>query len=294
MSILAWLSMGAARQMEISPEVVLVLLTAASIGVAVATRVFPPRKINSRERIPADRSAVPLLAVLFGAMGVYLFVAASVDSVFHHRHSGTAQTVAPATMSPPEVAVQSTVIPLFAFVAFLLGDRLVLPLVRQDLGLGSRRIGGGVARGVLGAFIVVPPLYLLSQVMEIAYRGLRYNHPTEHPLLKVLGEKPGGAVMIAIIIGACVLAPLFEELLFRGHIQTLLKRLLRGNWAAIVLTSVLFSLVHPMWSWPIIFVLAVCLGYAYERTGNLWVNITMHAAFNTVSTVLFLAGEYSH
>ena len=62
------------------------------------------------------------------------------------------------------------------------------------------------------------------------------------------------------------------------------------RWVSVLMTSVLFSLVHPLWMTPPIFVLAVCLGYAYERTGNLWTTITMHAIFNTTSTVLFLMG----
>jgi membrane protease YdiL (CAAX protease family) len=58
---------------------------------------------------------------------------------------------------------------------------------------------------------------------------------------------------------------------------------------SVVLTSVLFALVHPAWSIPPIFLLSICLGYAYERTGNLWTVITMHALFNSISTVLFLS-----
>ena len=46
--------------------------------------------------------------------------------------------------------------------------------------------------------------------------------------------------------------------------------------------------MHPSWTWPLIFLLALALGYAYERTANLWVSITMHLVFNTTQTVLFL------
>ena len=60
------------------------------------------------------------------------------------------------------------------------------------------------------------------------------------------------------------------------------------RWVSVIITSALFALVHDRWMQPPIFVLAVCLGYAYERTGNLWTNITMHAMFNTTSTLLFL------
>jgi membrane protease YdiL (CAAX protease family) len=60
------------------------------------------------------------------------------------------------------------------------------------------------------------------------------------------------------------------------------------RWLAVVITSVIFAVVHPLWMAPLIFVLSICLGYAYERTGNLWVPIVMHALFNTSSTIVFL------
>ena len=39
---------------------------------------------------------------------------------------------------------------------------------------------------------------------------------------------------------------------------------------------------------PPLFVLAVCFGYVYERTGKLWVPIVMHALFNAVSITIAL------
>ena len=60
------------------------------------------------------------------------------------------------------------------------------------------------------------------------------------------------------------------------------------RWAAVVVTSALFALVHAAWSAPPIFILSVGLGYAYERTGNLWVPITMHLLFNAIQTLFFL------
>ena len=62
----------------------------------------------------------------------------------------------------------------------------------------------------------------------------------------------------------------------------------RARWQAVLLTSLAFALFHPLWMAPLIFVLAICLGYAYERTGNLWVTIAMHAIFNTCNTLIFL------
>ena len=59
-------------------------------------------------------------------------------------------------------------------------------------------------------------------------------------------------------------------------------------WSPFLVTRAMghFSLVAAA---PLpIFVLSLCLGYAYERTRNLWVPIFMHAAFNASSVVMFL------
>ena len=328
MSILAPLCLVAGVQSGATAETALLLLTAASIGIGVAARVIPPRKVSGPDRIPADGRAWPLLAVIFGALGAYLFAGALYVSL----RRGPVPT-AGGTMPPGEIAFMSTVPPLVALVVLLLGDRAIKQTTQLDLGLDRRRLPAGLAAGLWGALIVVPPLYMLSFLVEMVYRALRYEHPTEHPLLKVLGGRPGLGVQVAIVIGACIIAPIFEETFFRGHIQTLLRRaLLRifgprmpaphpsgfpvitpiphppvipempsppprptawQTWSAILITSVLFALVHPAWSQPMIFILAVCLGYAYERTGNLWVSITIHATFNSVSTALYLSGLYS-
>jgi membrane protease YdiL (CAAX protease family) len=55
-----------------------------------------------------------------------------------------------------------------------------------------------------------------------------------------------------------------------------------------VLTSALFAGVHAPWTWPPIFLLSLCLGWAYEQSGNLWASVAVHAAFNTISTIIFL------
>jgi 2-polyprenyl-6-methoxyphenol hydroxylase-like FAD-dependent oxidoreductase len=96
-----------------------------------------------------------------------------------------------------------------------------------------------------------------------------------------------------------VAAPVYEEMLFRGHIQTIAGRLFHrwglgvngggaARWAAVVAASLMFALVHETWMAPMIFVLSLGLGYVYERTGNLWASILVHAIFNTISTVAFL------
>jgi membrane protease YdiL (CAAX protease family) len=50
----------------------------------------------------------------------------------------------------------------------------------------------------------------------------------------------------------------------------------------------LFAAVHGQVAFfPPLFVLAIGLGYLYERTGNLWATICAHSLFNAVQLLLF-------
>jgi membrane protease YdiL (CAAX protease family) len=69
------------------------------------------------------------------------------------------------------------------------------------------------------------------------------------------------------------------------------------RWVAILISAAVFSLVHyavmpgdQAWL-PGLFVLGVGLGYIYERTGNIWADITMHSLFNLLAVVIVLAGH---
>lgn len=65
----------------------------------------------------------------------------------------------------------------------------------------------------------------------------------------------------------------------------------RSRWAAVLVTAALFAMVHGEAEFlPPLVVLAVGLGYVYERSGNLWMTIVAHGLFNAVQLGLFLHG----
>ena len=286
-----------------------------SVVIGIRAGVIPPRKVNGPDRIPPGRSAFVLLMALFAAVFVYMFSANVYVEIISWKDRAT--TVATTQeFSPQQTAFLSTIPPLLSLVTLFLGERLVRPRLGHRLGVEPRDFPVGFKMGLLGTAIVVPSLFLSSQLLEFIYYAIHYLHPTEHPLLQLLGQGPGWQVMVPIIIGACLIAPVFEEFLFRGFLQTLIRRMLLRlalisqpniglsvpddlsktvlTWVAVLITSLVFALLHPGWTRPIIFLLSICLGYAYERTANLWVTITIHAAFNSIETALFLIGMYSH
>ncbi len=86
---------------------------------------------------------------------------------------------------------------------------------------------------------------------------------------------------------AVIVAPVVEELVFRGFFYGFLKRC-GGALVALLVSSALFAIVHGFVPALLpLFVLAICLALAYEFTGSLWVPTCMHALFN-LGTILYL------
>ena len=291
------------------------LLVGLAFGLAL--RLLRPARVSSPDRLPPRVSVWPLVAVLGVGLCCWYVIPLTYFSIKQVRlmdREGPQARVDPAHLSAADLAFLATVPPVCGLLALLVGDAVVRRRFRIDLGYGFRRLGKGLLLGILGSLCVVPVVDGFMILVEWAYRAVGYEHAKEHDLLRALGESTDRTTEIVLIIGAAVLAPVFEELLFRGHVQTLLRsgmaRLRRQrddglavsgtgpelaaavpistSWVAILATAALFALVHPMWTWPAIFLLAVCLGYAYERTGNLWVPVVIHALFNTTSTLFYL------
>ncbi|TKB44002.1 CPBP family intramembrane glutamic endopeptidase [Thalassotalea mangrovi] len=91
-----------------------------------------------------------------------------------------------------------------------------------------------------------------------------------------------------LLLAICLVAPLFEEVVFRGFMFGRLQYSVAGKWGAVLLTSVVFTLIHGQYNTlelTMVFSLAILLGYARLKTGNLYVPIAIHMLNNTVSMI---------
>jgi membrane protease YdiL (CAAX protease family) len=158
--------------------------------------------------------------------------------------------------------------------------------LRRGLGLSARRWLYDSARGVL-AYLSVLPVCMGLFLLMASILPERLQKP--HVLLEYFGRLPSGW-RVAVVVSAVVLAPVSEEIFFRGLFQSMLRRYTKSPWAAILLTSLFFAAIHvPYWhTLPSLFALAIALGYNYERTGRLFAPIVIHVLFNAVN--LYLAG----
>lgn len=100
-------------------------------------------------------------------------------------------------------------------------------------------------------------------------------------------EVPHLAIWQAALFSAFV--GLHEEVLFRGFIMGRLKAILRSNAAAVVLSSLVFGLLH-FYQGPIGVVQTTSVGMVLAmvviRCGSLWPAILAHAAFDTIGLAL--------
>lgn len=128
--------------------------------------------------------------------------------------------------------------------------------------------------------LVILSIFLVTRAGELI--GGDEFQMQQNAGLGVLAES-GGAQMCLLIFSFVLVVPVFEELLFRGLLQSALRSFGGKAWVAIIIASVLFMLMHPWMHWPALFFLSCCMGYTYEKSGSLLRAIFVHAIFNAIN-----------
>ena len=96
-------------------------------------------------------------------------------------------------------------------------------------------------------------------------------------------------LLIALTISAVIIAPLAEEIIFRGYIYPVAKRY-SEKWFAALFSAMLFGVVHMnLLGLPMLILIGLALVVIYEKTGSIWPCILCHMAFNGFSIgIIFL------
>ena len=158
---------------------------------------------------------------------------------------------------------------------------------REGFGLSLANWPRLVMLAVLAILVALPAALALGKLTELVLR-LAGQTPELQVAVKILqGKLPAGQIAVYGIV-AVVLAPLAEEVLFRGILYPTLKRSGHPR-AALWITSLLFASIHMnlLAFVPLTF-LALTLAWLYERTGNLLAPILTHVLFNGINFTLLL------
>lgn len=291
---------------------VLVLWGLVSLAWLIKLRVFSARPLLE---VPPRPSNLSLLIVagtilLYFAVMVFAFAAwlnrASLDFLF----GGAAPS--PALLNSVRQLVAHNLGVITASALAILFIHRTAPNGLTSIGLGGQQLYTGLKRGLQAYVFIFPFLIGINALTLLISKTLERPEVQPHEVLQAMREHPSIALTVFLVVGASIIAPIGEELLFRGLFQTALlqRRWLLGDavllaqsndaapfrndlrWRAILISSVVFTAMHynagNFEHLPVLFALSVALGYVYERTNNLWAPIALHTLFNVMNTVMFL------
>ncbi len=252
------------------------------------------------ERKPWEAEAV--LALLMGLFLIFGMGGILASVLPRQPNAGISASGTPGNTSPsvasPKPAFSSFVLGTLTFhgAVLLLVHRFVrMHRVRWTDAFGWRRSGisRALGAGVTVAGVAVPVAYGLQWLSVVALRhwGSHWGYePSVQGSVELLLHSGTWAQSAYIFVFATLVAPVAEELLFRGILFPFIRDLGKPR-LAFWGTAVLFGAMHGNLAafLPLVFFGAM-LAALYLRTGNLLAPMTAHALFNLVPFILLACG----
>lgn len=264
------------------------ILLALAVPILAMSRVFKARTVVGPPRMLPEESTMTLTGIFLIGFTIWVFSGVTLRPV------GARFLSAGHSLIAINAAAE-----LIALCVLLWLNSKLRPRGLGQLGLAGRKLFSAPFLALATAWAIFPLVYAASIVVEMVITLTHHQMPPPHPILKQIEGSHSSLWTILMVVDAVVLAPLFEESLFRGHVQTIISHLFRrsekpsalARWIAIIITAMLFAGIHGQVAFLFpLFVLAVGLGYLYERTGNLWASVMVHGLFNAIQITLFTAG----
>lgn len=135
--------------------------------------------------------------------------------------------------------------------------------------------------------MVLPAVALSGWLIELIWG----DPGGSNPLLDLVLTSSDPSALACFSFTALVLAPLFEETMFRGVLLPVLGRQLGGAWAVLI-SAAIFAVAHlSLGELAPLFLLGIGLGWLRWRSGRLAASVFMHALWNglTFLNLLVLA-----
>ncbi len=143
-----------------------------------------------------------------------------------------------------------------------------------------------------GGYLVALPLVI---VVSLINQQLWQGQGGSNPILPLALEGQDSVALLIFFITACVAAPIFEEIIFRGFLLPSLTRYM-PVWGAVVASSLLFAIAHLSLSEVLpLATLGMVLGVVYSRSRNLLSSMLLHGLWNAGTLLsLFVLGSGSN
>jgi membrane protease YdiL (CAAX protease family) len=172
--------------------------------------------------------------------------------------------------------IQFAVIGLIVYAVAGLGQRRqLLALRRPTSWWRALRIGVGIVVGMIVLSALLDPVLHPGREQGVTPDVWRPSHAAQY-------------VANGLVI--CVVAPIVEELTFRGLGYSLLVRF--GKWTAIVLVGIAFGLAHGLVeAFPFLAALGAGLAYLRSRVDSVYPGMIVHGLFNATALAVAVSGK---
>lgn len=255
----------------------------AAVVVATLARALMRRGSGGMPPMPSGRVEVwpyrPLdwlwmgtLVAFFAALGIGNATVKGGGTATGINHAGLIQTM--------------------AFQLFLTAITLVVVIGRIHpfdwLGLRWSRWPWVLVLGpgcVIGVWVVGAAINLGGYHALMVHLGVDRVQDT----VRLLKEHHDPTVLALMAVAAVLVAPVCEEVIFRGYLYPAAKRF-AGRWVATVASALVFAAAHgSLAQLPQLFILGIVLVQAYELTKSIWAPIVIHLCNNAATVVILFA-----
>ncbi len=192
---------------------------------------------------------------------------------------------APTALGLPLWAVTLLQLPLWAalLAAVWIAAGRRIDGLRDRLGFTTRRsdLPSGLLLGVVAQLVLVPLLYTVI-FWFIGDRDVADD-------ARSLTDRADSVVGVALLlVGVGLVAPVVEELFFRGLAQTTFERAV-GRRAGLLAAALLFAVIHfQVLQFPALLMFGLIAGALVQRQGRLGGAIWTHVGFNLTTLVVLL------
>ena len=136
-----------------------------------------------------------------------------------------------------------------------------------------------ILAGILTSIFTIFPFFNLEETQNVGYNFLN-----------------SGFDQVVAFLALCVIAPIAEEIIFRGFLYGKLRAKISGKWSlllSIFLVSLLFGILHGQWNVGVnVFAMSLVLCGIREVTGTIYAGILLHIIKNTIAfTLLYIIGN---
>ncbi|HEY3334343.1 MAG TPA: type II CAAX endopeptidase family protein [Candidatus Limnocylindrales bacterium] len=164
--------------------------------------------------------------------------------------------------------------------------------------MGVRRPDAAAVRDLLIGALCALPVLVVTIALSLLLGTFLERTPSPLP------QAGDAAGLLLNLVSAAVLAPVGEELFFRGFATTAWARSLGSAWPAIARGAVFFAIAHvltlfdasfatgaqrALFSFLALLPVGVALGWLFLARRSLYASIGLHAAFNGIQVLLAFA-----